>query len=110
MSLFEDPSFPANDSSLYKNPKKAASAPNYIPKVKWLRPKQITSGTPKLFGDQPFVMQGALGDCWFLSALSVLGNRSKLVARLFENNPTKMNYNPQGRYVISFYYDQGSTQ
>jgi hypothetical protein len=108
MSKFEDPDFPATDAALYRNPARPDKAPNFIaPRCKWLRPHQICKD-PSLFPKNvaPNVKQGALGACWFLSALSVIANRPRILARLFKNNPTGMDINPMGKYVISFYYDQ----
>jgi len=44
------------------------------------------------------IQQGALGDCWFLSALSVLAERPLLVLNLL----LTPEYSPQGVYLVRF--------
>lgn len=75
--LFEDPEFPANDSSLQfsKRPDR---------RIEWLRPHEICD-EPKLFveGYSRFdVQQGELGDCWLLAATANLTQDSKLFFRV----------------------------
>lgn len=48
------------------------------------------------------VVQGKLGDCWFLAALSVLGTRPKLLEKCFWRTDTFKEY---GLYVCRFYKD-----
>lgn len=72
-----------------------------------MRPYQITKEKPILFSSAPQVVQGVLGDCWFLSALAAIANRPKLLQHLFANSPKKDQINPEGKYIVSFYYDQG---
>ncbi|XP_043281587.1 calpain-A isoform X3 [Venturia canescens] len=65
--LFEDPEFPANDSSLFYSRR----PDRYI---EWKRPMEIADN-PQLFieGFSRFdVQQGELGDCWLLAALANL--------------------------------------
>ena len=52
--------------------------------VKWVRPEEMnTSGKPPQFVDDGAgandVVQGSLGDCWFISALSVIVTRDELL-------------------------------
>ncbi|XP_076300875.1 calpain A isoform X4 [Lasioglossum baleicum] len=66
-SLFEDPEFPAADSSLYfsKRPDRY---------IEWKRPMEIADN-PQLFveGFSRFdVQQGELGDCWLIAAVANL--------------------------------------
>ncbi|KAK4872397.1 hypothetical protein RN001_014426 [Aquatica leii] len=73
-TLFEDPEFPANDSSLTfsRRPDR---------RYEWLRPGEIVDN-PQLFveGYSRFdVQQGELGDCWLLAAVANL----TLYRRLF---------------------------
>ncbi|KAF2359806.1 Peptidase C2 calpain large subunit domain III [Trinorchestia longiramus] len=65
--LFEDPSFPAEDISIFfsKSPPKP---------FEWKRPHEISSD-PQLFVDGASrfdVKQGELGDCWLLAAVANL--------------------------------------
>ncbi|GAB1607463.1 calpain-9-like isoform X4 [Argonauta hians] len=87
--LFEDPEFPADDSSLYLTP-------GHRGNVQWLRPKEICN-EPKFFvgGATRFdVKQGELGDCWLLAAVASLTIDQKLLFRVvplgqdFEDNYT----------------------
>ncbi|KHN87742.1 Calpain clp-1 [Toxocara canis] len=75
--LFEDPEFPAIDSSLfYSKP-----CPH---KIEWLRPGEIVN-EPQLIveGHSRFdVKQGALGDCWLLAAVANLTLRDELFYRV----------------------------
>uniref|UniRef100_A0A914HI65 Calpain catalytic domain-containing protein n=1 Tax=Globodera rostochiensis TaxID=31243 RepID=A0A914HI65_GLORO len=75
-SLFEDPDFPANNSILY-----LGSAPIA---VQWLRPFDITR-RPQFINVDPHAFeakQGALGDCWLISAVAVLSTRPELFYRV----------------------------
>ncbi|XP_017779020.1 PREDICTED: calpain-A-like isoform X2 [Nicrophorus vespilloides] len=66
-SLFEDPQFPASDSSLFYSQRPDR-------RIQWLRPHEI-SDDPKLFveGFSRFdIQQGELGDCWLLAAAANL--------------------------------------
>ncbi|XP_075062612.1 calpain-5-like [Mixophyes fleayi] len=66
--LFEDPKFPASDSSLYysRQPPKV---------VEWKRPQELVQ-SPRLFADAGIsprdLQQGSLGNCWFVAAISCL--------------------------------------
>ncbi|XP_011304758.1 calpain-A isoform X2 [Fopius arisanus] len=65
--LFEDPEFPADDSSLY-----FSRRPDRY--IEWRRPMEIADN-PQLFveGFSRFdVQQGELGDCWLLAAVANL--------------------------------------
>lgn len=78
---WEDPEFPAEARSLHpSDPTKVAAV------TRWRRTTEI-SQNPQLFVDtidEGDVVQGALGDCWFLSALSVLATSPEdLVRQLF---------------------------
>ncbi|XP_076750450.1 calpain A isoform X2 [Xylocopa sonorina] len=72
-TLFEDPEFPANDSSLY-----FSRRPDRY--IEWKRPMEIVDD-PQLFveGFSRFdVQQGELGDCWLLAAVANLTMDSNL--------------------------------
>ena len=65
-SLFNDPCFPPCPDSLSFN--------ELGEKISWLRPHQL-SANPQLFVDGAGrfdVVQGELGDCWLLAAMSSL--------------------------------------
>ncbi|XP_023700707.2 calpain-5-like [Paramormyrops kingsleyae] len=71
--LFEDPEFPAEDSSLFFK----KSPPGT---VKWLRPREICD-EPRLFVDgisSHDLNQGAVGNCWFVAACSCLALKPDL--------------------------------
>ncbi|PAV83941.1 hypothetical protein WR25_02126 isoform B [Diploscapter pachys] len=75
--LFEDPHFPANDSSLYFSRRPPKS-------VEWLRPGEIVRD-PQLIneGHSRFdVIQGELGDCWLLAAAANLTLKDELFYRV----------------------------
>lgn len=83
--MFVDPTFPADDNSLYKN---ALAAPDWAtPNIEWKRPHEIYQGEGKPMmmkegmtsGD---VKQGELGDCWLLGALLCLGTKPELMKNL----------------------------
>uniref|UniRef100_A0A0N5AGU3 Calpain catalytic domain-containing protein n=1 Tax=Syphacia muris TaxID=451379 RepID=A0A0N5AGU3_9BILA len=75
--LFEDPEFPACNSSLYY--KSRPSRP-----VEWLRPGEIVSEPQLIYeGHSRFdVIQGELGDCWLLAASANLTLRDELFYRV----------------------------
>lgn len=76
-ALFEDPEFPAIDSSL-----QFSSRPDRH--VEWLRPMEIADD-PQFFveGYSRFdVQQGELGDCWLLAAAATLTQDPKLFFRV----------------------------
>eukprot|EP00743_Colponemidia_sp_Colp-15_P007593 GILK01008210.1.p1 GENE.GILK01008210.1~~GILK01008210.1.p1 ORF type:complete len:964 (+),score=253.64 GILK01008210.1:418-2892(+) len=115
--LFSDPDFgPTADDehgamSVYASGK---ARPNYPPvqKIAWLRPEEYTNKDCHfLVGDSSSndVVQGQLGDCWFLGALSVLATRSKLLHNPSSKNPSRAVYPPvfhsfrkRGLYVFRF--------
>eukprot|EP00742_Colponemidia_sp_Colp-10_P010509 GILJ01011542.1.p1 GENE.GILJ01011542.1~~GILJ01011542.1.p1 ORF type:complete len:1874 (-),score=202.87 GILJ01011542.1:133-5325(-) len=71
---------------------------------KWLRAREFCSTTPQVFRDgiEPKdINQGKLGDCWFLSALSVLATRPDDLKRVF--HPDCMSFNEEGIYAMRFY-------
>lgn len=86
--LFEDPEFPAVDSSLMfsKRPDR---------RYEWLRPNEICED-PKFFveGYSRFdVQQGELGDCWLLAAAANLTQANNLFFRVIpDDNDFEENY------------------
>ncbi|KFB50195.1 calpain, putative [Anopheles sinensis] len=68
-TLFEDPDFPADETSIHLMP-----TPCNHSHYKWLRPQEINPNA--IFANEGFsrfaVKQGALGDCWLLAAAANL--------------------------------------
>ena len=107
-SLFVDPDFKPVSSSLYTvNPTIVASgegtglAPS-DEMVAWYRPSEFyKNGTIDVFegkiepGD---ILQGSLGDCWFLCSVACLAEFPVLVEDLFQSDSKK--YNPNGKYNL----------
>ncbi|XP_029318839.1 calpain-3b isoform X2 [Cottoperca gobio] len=75
--LFEDPLFPANDSSFSYSHKPSM-------KVEWKRPTEICEN-PQFIVDganRTDICQGELGDCWLLAAIACLTVNEKLLYRV----------------------------
>ncbi|CAH8843229.1 unnamed protein product [Trichobilharzia szidati] len=72
-TLFEDPEFPATDSSLYFSQKPPRQ-------IQWLRPHEICSNPEFITGGATRfdVRQGELGDCWLLAAIACLSMHKNL--------------------------------
>uniref|UniRef100_A0A674DH89 Calpain 5 n=1 Tax=Salmo trutta TaxID=8032 RepID=A0A674DH89_SALTR len=71
--LFEDSVFPATDQSLFYKT-------NRIGTITWKRPKELCDN-PKLFVNgisAHDLLQGQLGNCWFVAACSSLASRETL--------------------------------
>ncbi|XP_020605318.1 calpain-15-like [Orbicella faveolata] len=100
---FIDDSFPPAEKSLYLEPRFSEH-----PRVaEWRRPQHITSfgggrGTASIAlavfrSPRPDdIMQGVLGDCWFLSAMAVLGERPELLEKIVITREI----NPEGAYQV----------
>ncbi|XP_061582125.1 calpain-9 [Cololabis saira] len=75
--LFEDPDFPAADSSLFFS----QSVPVQI---EWKRPKEICDRPKFIVGgaDRTDICQGQLGDCWLLAAIASLTMKKDALARV----------------------------
>jgi len=103
---FQDPDFRAEGRSLFIG---GEVPEGHVPleMVEWLRPAEfvprLTDGkAPQLFVDGAEagdVIQGALGDCWFLSALCTVASRKDLLRNLFASTE----YASQGIYTIRFF-------
>ncbi|ONK69723.1 uncharacterized protein A4U43_C05F26050 [Asparagus officinalis] len=100
---FTDQEFPPNNRSLYIDP---GNPPPKLQVVsEWMRPADIAkessiSSCPCLFSasvNSSDVCQGRLGDCWFLSAVAVLTD----VSRISEVIITPQ-YNEEGIYTVRF--------
>eukprot|EP00163_Fabomonas_tropica_P007978 TRINITY_DN175_c0_g3_i1.p1 TRINITY_DN175_c0_g3~~TRINITY_DN175_c0_g3_i1.p1 ORF type:complete len:872 (-),score=214.61 TRINITY_DN175_c0_g3_i1:462-3077(-) len=84
--LYSDPDFRPGPSALFRPKSDNAGKPPKTGITGWKRPRDIVrTGTVQLYvagasgGD---VIQGALGDCWFLGALSVVATRPDLLEKL----------------------------
>ncbi|KAE8735485.1 Calpain-type cysteine protease DEK1 [Hibiscus syriacus] len=99
---FTDNEFPPNDLSLFMDPK------NPPPKLQvvseWMRPAEIvkvhSDSLPCLFSgaaNPSDVCQGRLGDCWFLSAVAVLTEVSRIPEVIITPE-----YNEEGIYTVRF--------
>ncbi|CAL4076093.1 unnamed protein product [Meganyctiphanes norvegica] len=79
-TLFEDPEFPADDSSLGDMDKQ----------IEWKRPMELVQPgeKPKFLvnGNRFSVVQGEIGDCWFLSAMSAITLNPGLLKRVLPDN------------------------
>ncbi|KAL5976765.1 Calpain-type cysteine protease dek1 [Asimina triloba] len=103
---FTDQEFPPTDNSLFVDPDKPPSKLQ-IPKVvsQWMRPTEIVKETgvdfhPCLFSgsvNPSDVCQGRLGDCWFLSAVAVLTEVSRISEVIITPN-----FNEEGIYTVRF--------
>eukprot|EP00753_Platysulcus_tardus_P000361 PLAT10367.1.p1 GENE.PLAT10367.1~~PLAT10367.1.p1 ORF type:complete len:723 (-),score=420.00 PLAT10367.1:102-2270(-) len=103
-TLWEDADFPCSGDSLYRDGMMPPCGAPPAHTVRWLRPAEICPGEPQLFigglGSAD-VIQGQLGDCWFLSALSVMASRPELLHQLFVTTGQEA----QGRYCVQFFKD-----
>ncbi|XP_054635758.1 calpain-9 [Dunckerocampus dactyliophorus] len=75
--LFEDPDFPAADSSLFFS----QSVPV---RLEWKRPTEICTKPRFIVGDanRTDICQGQLGDCWLLAAIASLTLKKDALARV----------------------------
>uniref|UniRef100_A0A3P9L0B4 Calpain-3 n=1 Tax=Oryzias latipes TaxID=8090 RepID=A0A3P9L0B4_ORYLA len=75
--LFEDPLFPANDSSLFYSDKPSM-------KIEWKRPTEICENPQFIIdgANRTDICQGELGDCWLLAAIACLTLSEKLLYRV----------------------------
>ncbi|KAM8726087.1 calpain-3b isoform 2-T2 [Acanthopagrus schlegelii] len=75
--VFEDPLFPANDSSLFFSHKSAM-------KIEWKRPSEICENPQFIIdgANRTDICQGELGDCWLLAAIACLTVNEKLLYRV----------------------------
>ncbi|KAK2438390.1 calpain-type cysteine protease family [Trifolium repens] len=102
-SRFTDQEFPPNDHSLFVDPEDPPAKLQVV--SKWLRPGEIARQNhpgchPCLFSGPPNpsdVCQGRLGDCWFLSAVAVLTEVSRISEVIITQD-----YNEEGIYTVRF--------
>ncbi|KAM9819322.1 calpain-9 [Syngnathus typhle] len=75
--LFEDPDFPAQDSSLFFS--------QAVPvRMEWKRPPELCANPKFIVGDahRTDICQGQLGDCWLLAAIASLTLKKDALARV----------------------------
>ena len=95
-----DPKFP---------PENALGPDHYASSIIWKRPHQISSN-PKLFvdgGSQFDVIQGDLGDCWFLCAAASLSLYPEYLRRIIKEeqsfDPHHPDYPYTGEFTFNFF-------
>jgi calpain-15 len=98
--LYRDAKFKADDASL-------GDVEAGKDGVKWKRGNEVIVGTrhAQLFarGVNPNdICQGALGNCWLLSALACLADSDGLIEGAFSSRE----YNPRGKYTIKLYHPE----
>eukprot|EP00007_Cunea_sp_BSH-02190019_P009468 CAMPEP_0174235338 /NCGR_PEP_ID=MMETSP0417-20130205/4814_1 /TAXON_ID=242541 /ORGANISM="Mayorella sp, Strain BSH-02190019" /LENGTH=879 /DNA_ID=CAMNT_0015313829 /DNA_START=69 /DNA_END=2708 /DNA_ORIENTATION=- len=94
---FEDPTFPADASSLFIDPR---ARQKDVERVQWKRPSEF-SNNPALFvdgADEGDVVQGELGDCYFIGALAVIATRIDLLKEIIVSQVAQ-----KGAYQFRFY-------
>ncbi|XP_063009540.1 calpain-9 [Melospiza melodia melodia] len=96
--LFEDPDFPACNSSLFFSENPA------IPFV-WKRPGDIVKDPKFIIGGatRTDICQGDLGDCWLLAAIASLTLNEKTLARVV---PLDQNFGPDYAGIFHFQFWQ----
>jgi calpain-15 len=96
--MYKDKRFPANDSSLGEFKARAET------RIGWKRGHELApEGTKMRLFDKGItpsdIAQGALGDCWLLSALACLSEFPGAIEAVFDN----LQYNPRGKYTLRLY-------
>ncbi|EPS66151.1 phytocalpain [Genlisea aurea] len=100
---FTDQEFPPSDRSLFVDPENPPSKLQVV--TQWMRPTEIVKDRhidliPCLFSGKANpsdVCQGRLGDCWFLSAVAVLTEVSRISEVIITPD-----YNEEGIYTVRF--------
>jgi hypothetical protein len=103
-SKYRDESFPAAIDSIWGFGDTKSYRKNDLEKYIWCRPEEyfVSSGykgVPRLFDtiDCEDIMQGSLGDCYFLAAIASIAKYSKRLERIF----LVKQHSPHGIYVIA---------
>ncbi|KAM6915439.1 calpain-3b [Xenentodon cancila] len=94
--LFEDPLFPANDSSLFYSKKPSM-------KFEWKRPSEICDNPQFIIdgANRTDICQGELGDCWLLAAIACLTLNEKLLYRVI---PPDQSFNENYAGIFHFQF------
>jgi calpain-5 len=96
-ALFVDPEFPASRSSLAKK-----NGMKNLDKITWKRPKDFVRD-PQLIVDKVTPQdldQGAIGDCWIISAMTGLATHQEYVDNVIPNDQSF----EDGDYVGMFHF------
>jgi len=107
-TMFTDPDFPPSKASLIKDWNDYNNVLIYTwKKFQWKRLSEIYEQRARVFNhiDPNDILQGELGDCYFLSSLSALAEKPDRIERLFETPY----YDPTGHYKIRI-RDMGEMQ
>lgn len=101
-SRFTDQEFPPSSQSLFVDPEEPSVKLQVV--KEWMRPKELLregiNSEPCLFAgiaDASDVCQGRLGDCWFLSAVAVVTEASRISKVIITPE-----YNEEGVYTVRF--------
>lgn len=97
---YQDPDFPADKESLTQNWHNLDARTKMAwTRLQWLQIDSAFKAPIKVFNqiEPDDIMQGALGDCYFLSALSALAEYPNRIERLFDTKE----YEPSGCYIVS---------
>eukprot|EP00746_Dinoflagellata_sp_MGD_P167497 gnl/MRDRNA2_/MRDRNA2_98175_c0_seq1.p1 gnl/MRDRNA2_/MRDRNA2_98175_c0~~gnl/MRDRNA2_/MRDRNA2_98175_c0_seq1.p1 ORF type:complete len:1012 (+),score=238.22 gnl/MRDRNA2_/MRDRNA2_98175_c0_seq1:86-3121(+) len=105
-TLFEDPTFPAADKSLFSNPFEYPSyVSNGVGVSSWRRPEQISRSAVIFAEGRPpgDVASGDMNDKWFLGAAAVVSTRPDLIA----NNFAHVEYQRDAGVVVCRLFKEG---
>lgn len=98
---FVDFEFAPTTTSLYKT--STLNSNQNVQKIEWKRPKDFLKNQYEVFEgaiEAADIRQGALGDCWFLSAVAALTEFESLVIDIF--TPASRKTNESGVYTLRF--------
>lgn len=118
--MYRDPSFPADESSLYWEMQTASSQLQASKEYKsvqrgnpiaWVRPRDLLNSTPNpgrnhpsLYGPKGVQVrtseQHFIGDCWFLSSATAVAETPSRIHEIFNNIK---DYNANGAFQMFFY-------
>jgi hypothetical protein len=109
---YHDISYPADMSSLYWNESNKSKNNTSLRGLwnnnifKWKRPTEIEA-SPSLWGSKGIrpsaINQGVLGDCWFLSTMSALGEWPERVKAVFKNAEYTDKASKNGIFELNMY-------